>query len=29
VRSVGWILTEYHNQNAPGTFSTLGAEQNN
>ncbi len=29
VRSAGWIATEYRNQNAPGTFSTLGAEQNN
>jgi hypothetical protein len=29
VRSAGWILTEYRNQSAPGTFSILGAEQNN
>jgi hypothetical protein len=29
VRSAGWILTEYRNQNAPGTFYTVGAEQNN
>jgi hypothetical protein len=29
VRSAGWIATEYRNQNAPGTFSILGAEQNN
>ncbi len=29
VRSAGWITTEYSNQNAPGTFSTLGAQQNN
>jgi hypothetical protein len=29
VRSAGWIATEYRNQSAPGTFSILGAEQNN
>jgi biopolymer transport protein ExbB len=29
VRSPNWILTEYNNQRTPGTFSTLGAEQNN
>jgi hypothetical protein len=29
VRSANWILTEYRNQSNPGTFSTLGAEQNN
>jgi hypothetical protein len=29
VRSAGWIATEYRNQNAPGTFSILGAEQSN
>jgi hypothetical protein len=29
VRSAGWIATEYRNQNAPGAFSTLGAQQNN
>ena len=29
VRSAGWILTEYNNQNAPATFYTVGAEQNN
>jgi hypothetical protein len=29
VRSAGWILTEYRNQNAPGTFYTVGAELNN
>ncbi len=29
VRSAGWIATEYRNQNAPGAFSVLGAEQNN
>jgi hypothetical protein len=29
VRSAGWIATEYRNQNAPGTFYTIGAEQNN
>jgi hypothetical protein len=29
VRSARWIATEYRNQNAPGTFSTLGAEVNN
>jgi hypothetical protein len=28
-RSANWILTEYRNQNAPGTFSVLGAEINN
>ena len=28
-RSAGWINTEYRNQNAPGTFYTVGAEQNN
>ena len=28
-RSAGWILTEYRNQNAPATFYTVGAEQNN
>jgi trimeric autotransporter adhesin len=28
-RSAGWITTEYRNQNAPGTFYTVGAEQNN
>ena len=26
VRSAGWILTEYNNQNSPSTFYTLGAE---
>ncbi len=25
-RSANWITTEYNNQNAPGTFETLGAE---
>ncbi len=25
-RSANWITTEYNNQNAPGTFQTLGAE---
>lgn len=25
-RSADWITTEYNNQNAPGTFETLGAE---
>lgn len=25
VRSASWILTEYNNQNSPGTFHTLGA----
>ena len=29
VRSAGWISTEYCNQNAPATFYTVGAEQNN
>ncbi len=29
VRSAGWIATEYSNQNAPGAFYNLGAEQNN
>jgi hypothetical protein len=29
VRSAGWIATEYRNQSAPGTFYTVGAEQNN
>jgi hypothetical protein len=29
VRSAGWISTEYRNQNAPGNFYTVGAEQNN
>lgn len=29
VRSAGWILTEYNNQSAPGTFYLVGAEQNN
>jgi len=29
VRSAGWILTEYRNQSAPGTFYTVGAELNN
>jgi hypothetical protein len=28
-RSAGWIRTEYNNQNAPATFYTVGAEQNN
>jgi len=28
-RSAGWIMTEYRNQNAPATFYTVGAEQNN
>ena len=28
-RSVGWISTEYRNQNAPASFYTVGAEQNN
>ena len=28
-RSAGWISTEYNNQNAPATFYTVGAEQNN
>jgi hypothetical protein len=28
-RSAGWILTEYRNQNAPASFYTVGAEQNN
>jgi hypothetical protein len=28
-RSAGWISTEYRNQSAPGTFYTVGAEQNN
>jgi hypothetical protein len=28
-RSAGWIATEYRNQNAPATFYTVGAEQNN
>jgi hypothetical protein len=28
-RSAGWIMTEYNNQNAPLTFYTVGAEQNN
>jgi MSHA biogenesis protein MshQ len=26
-RSAGWIATEYANQNSPGTFYTVGAEQ--
>ncbi len=26
VRSADWITTEYNNQNAPGTFATLGTE---
>lgn len=26
VRSADWITTEYNNQNAPGTFETLGTE---
>ena len=26
VRSVGWVLTEFNNQNAPSTFSTGGTE---
>ena len=25
-RTTGWLLTEYNNQNAPGTFMTLGVE---
>jgi len=29
VRSANWIATEYNNQSAPGTFYTLGAQQNN
>ena len=28
-RSAGWIATEYRNQSAPGTFYSVGAEQNN
>jgi Domain of unknown function (DUF2341). len=28
VRSADWITTEYNNQNAPGTFATLGTEVN-
>jgi hypothetical protein len=28
-RSANWIATEFANQSAPGTFYTLGAEQNN
>ena len=28
VRSANWITTEYNNQNAPGTFATLGTEVN-
>ncbi len=27
-RTADWITTEYNNQNAPGTFQTLGAEVN-
>jgi hypothetical protein len=26
-RSDSWIATEYNNQNAPGTFYTIGAQQ--
>jgi len=26
IRSVGWLQTEYNNQNSPGTYVTLGAE---
>ena len=26
-RSGNWISTEYNNQSAPGTFSTLGSEE--
>jgi hypothetical protein len=29
VRSPGWIRTEYRNQDDPGTFYTVGPEQNN
>ena len=28
-KSAGWILTEYNNQNSPGTFISLGAENAN
>ena len=28
VRSAGWILTEYRNQNAPASFYSVGLEQN-
>lgn len=27
VRNANWVLTEYNNQNSPGTFSTLGSEE--
>ncbi|MFN7982687.1 MAG: DUF2341 domain-containing protein, partial [Vicinamibacterales bacterium] len=27
VRSAGWILTEYNNQNAPSSFATAGTEE--
>ena len=29
VRPPGWIATEYNNQNSPGTFVTLGTQQQN
>jgi hypothetical protein len=27
LRPAGWIATEYHNQNSPGTFYSVGAQQ--